>query len=94
MTRKIDQDVDAVLADAPAQIFRRHSNGGKPAVSEGLEPLGNHVRTQDLGITEHFNRIFIVGTQQRLEKIGHRMFSEIRRYVANTQSLAAIAMPN
>ncbi len=52
----------------------------------------HHVRPQDFGIAEHLDRSPIMGLQQRLQKIRHRMQAEVRRNVADPQPPPGVAI--
>lgn len=94
---EIDQDVDAVGADARLHLLIRHPGDGAPAVDGLLDAPCGFVDHRAVGVGGDVNLIAVKVFQQRQQEICHRMLSQIGRDVAHPElalRIAVVVMPN
>jgi hypothetical protein len=92
MPGKVDQDVDAIGADAIGGGGVAHPDNVSPGGGAGLQALGDVVGLLDRGITCDLDGAGIVRGQQRLGEIGDRVLAEIGRHIADAQPAVRVAI--
>ena len=92
MPGKIDQDVDAIGADAIGGRRVAHPDNVSPGSGAGLQALRDVVGLLHRGIAYHLDGAGIVRGQQRLGEIGDRVLAEIGRHIADSQPTARVAI--
>jgi len=75
MPGEVDQDVDAIGADAIGCGGVAHPEDVPPRSGAGLQALGDVVALLDRGVARHLDGVGIVRGQQGLGEIGDRVLA-------------------
>ncbi len=78
MAGQVDQDVDAVGADAFGQGRIAHATRGDPMLHQMLVALRGRVLALQLGVGEHAHLAPVVAGQCGLQEIADRMVAKVR----------------
>ena len=86
VTGQIHEDINPVRADEIGCLLVLHAGDLAPLRCVLMEPFGNRVLTQDVGVAKYFDLAAIVSSEQTLEEECNWMFPKVRRDVADPQS--------
>ena len=91
MHRKIDEDIDLVVADHPRGFAWRQAGHISPDIRKRLQATGNRVGPRDIGVTEDFEVLVIVRREERRREQCLTMVAKIGREVADAEAAIRIA---
>ena len=91
MARKIDQNVDAMVADQRGHVVVGHPDDAVPFARAAPQPRGEVVLPRIVRIADRFIRIRVMTGEHRRDRERHCVLAEIARHVADSQPPVRIA---
>jgi len=78
MTSQVHEDVDPITANEVRHFVVRQPHNVPPRRNVFSEPLGELIFQRDICVAEYLDSRAIVGCQQTIEEIRHRMIPKVR----------------